>query len=164
MKPKYALIFLLILLLFIILIPSCYAILGASLKINGQAKIIGNWNISITNVEATKICVNCDAGTPSFSNTSLTFNASLMKPGDSITYEVTISNNGNIDATLKDITTNQDDTSVLQIITSPPLDVLKAGESTLVYITIYYDNSLENIETNITNDFICNINYVQKVS
>ena len=108
------------------------------------------------------VCENCDAGNPSFSGMEVSFDAKLLKPGDSITYEISVENIGNIDAVLNGITTNVSDMeNGLKITVSHPTETLEAGSSTIVFITIYYDENVEDIPKNIDN-FICNINYIQK--
>ena len=82
-----------------------YAILSQTLNISGIANMKGNWNVRITNMEllsenktgrATEV-------SSSYTNTTASFEADLYMPGDSIEYEVTVTNNGNIDAVLNDI-------------------------------------------------------------
>ena len=82
-----------------------YAILSQTLNISGIANMQGNWSVKITNMEllsenktgrATEV-------SSSYTNTTAGFEADLYMPGDSIEYEVTVTNNGNIDAVLNDI-------------------------------------------------------------
>ena len=82
-----------------------YAILSQTLNISGTANMKGNWSVKITNMkllEANKTG-RAENVSNTFTNTTASFEANLWMPGDSIEYEVTVENQGNIDAVLKDI-------------------------------------------------------------
>ena len=82
-----------------------YAILSQTLNISGTANMQGNWSVKITNMkllEANKTG-RAENVSNTFTDTTASFEANLWMPGDSIEYEVTVENQGNIDAVLKDI-------------------------------------------------------------
>ena len=82
-----------------------YAILSQTLNISGTANMQGNWSVKITNMkllEANKTG-RTENVSNNFTDTTASFEANLWMPGDSIEYEVTVENQGNIDAVLKDI-------------------------------------------------------------
>ena len=82
-----------------------YAILSQTLNISGTANMQGNWSVKITNMkllEANKTGRATEVSS-SYTNTTASFEADLYMPGDSIEYEVTVTNNGNIDAVLNNI-------------------------------------------------------------
>ena len=82
-----------------------YAVLSQTLNINGTANMQGNWSVKITNMkllEANKTG-RAENVSNTFTDTTASFEANLWMPGDSIEYEVTVENQGNIDAVLKDI-------------------------------------------------------------
>ncbi len=83
-----------------------YAILSQTLNISGTANMQGNWNVKITNMEllSNNKTGRAEEVSHSFTDTTATFEANLYMPGDSIEYEVTVENQGNIDALLKSIT------------------------------------------------------------
>ena len=83
-----------------------YAILSQTLNISGIARMQGNWNVRITNMEllSENKTGRAEEVSHSFTNTTATFTADLYMPGDSIEYRVTVENQGNIDALLKSIT------------------------------------------------------------
>ena len=83
-----------------------YAILSQTLNISGIANMKGNWNVKITNMELLdkNKTGRAEEVSHSFTDTTATFEANLYMPGDSIEYEVTVENQGNIDALLKSIT------------------------------------------------------------
>ena len=83
-----------------------YAILSQTLNISGTANMQGNWSVKITNMkllEANKTG-RAEEVSHSFTDTTATFTADLYMPGDSIEYEVTVENQGNIDDLLKSVT------------------------------------------------------------
>ncbi len=83
-----------------------YAILSQTLNISGIARMQGNWNVKITNMEllSKNKTGRAEEVSHSFTDTTATFEANLYMPGDSIEYRVTVENQGNIDALLKSIT------------------------------------------------------------
>ncbi len=84
-----------------------YAAFQTILKINGTTNINSNWDVKITAIEKTASVGATDKEAPSYDNTkglSATFNTNLTSPGDYATYKITITNNGSLDAILKNIT------------------------------------------------------------
>ena len=81
-----------------------YAILSQTLTINGIGNIKGKWDVEITDMKLINIAGKAEEVSSSFTDTSAVFAAKLYLPGDSIEYEVTVENKGNIDALLKSIT------------------------------------------------------------
>ena len=82
-----------------------YAVLSQTLNISGTANMKGTWDIKITDISEASRTGKADPGTPTISTSgvSASFEANLWMPGDSITYNVTVKNNGNIDAALKEL-------------------------------------------------------------
>ena len=82
-----------------------YAILSQTLNISGIANMRGEWDIKITDISEASRTGKADPGTPTISSSgvSASFEANLWMPGDSITYNITVKNNGNIDAALKEL-------------------------------------------------------------
>ena len=83
-----------------------YAILSQTLNIGGIANMRGVWDVKITKMELIEKNKTGRAENVSntFTDTTASFEANLYIPGDSIEYEVTVENQGNIDALLKSIT------------------------------------------------------------
>ena len=165
MRYKRICFIMLLFILYIVLIPSCYAYLNSNLKIEGMSNITGNWNVKITDVVATQVCDKCTSGEPSVTDMDVSLNASLFKPGDSVTYEVTIKNTGNIDAILSDATSTleeSDEDNPVKVTISRPVESLEAGASTIVFVTIHYDENVTEMPLNNVHNFSFNINYVQK--
>ena len=82
-----------------------YAAFQSVLKIKGTSTISSNWDVRITNIEKIENKGATEAeGTPKHDELSATFNTSFTTPGDYATYKIEITNNGSLDAVLKDIT------------------------------------------------------------
>ena len=94
-----------------------YAAFAQQLKINGTSEITTSWNIRITNIStiipsgsgAGDVNSTCDeSGTPKQCGDGLTasVSATLVSPGDSITYRIKLENKGSLNAVLSGITLN----------------------------------------------------------
>lgn len=103
-------------------------------------------------------------GEPQYTNTSATFSAKLLKPNDTITYEITIKNAGTIDAKLgnKTFTTDEEKGSPAIIYTTTnPANILKAGEETTFTVTVQYDPETKETPSVKTKTITGIIEYVQ---
>lgn len=96
-----------------------FAALSSVLNINGSATINGTWNVQITDIRVANTTGKANAGTPTHTASSATFDAQLSEPGDSVTYEVTVTNGGSINAVLNSAT--------------PTLNVKNAEYDAIVY-------------------------------
>lgn len=126
-----------------------YSAFATQLEINGNAEIVGEWNVEITKIEATTVTGQADAGTPTFTKTTAEFDADLKQPGDSVVYTITVENKGSIDATLANYTmTPQADGSpaILYTYTEPAED-LAAGGTTTFTVTVTYDANITEVPT-----------------
>ena len=82
-----------------------YALLSQSLTINGTASISSDWNVAITAIsEGTPTGTAENVSPATFTGTSATFNVKLVKPGDTMTYNITVSNLGDLNAELTGMT------------------------------------------------------------
>jgi len=82
-----------------------YAAFSTVLKIKGTSNINSNWDIQITNIEKIESKGSIDVeGTPKYESLTATFNTNFTTPGDYATYKIEITNNGSLDAILKNIT------------------------------------------------------------
>lgn len=138
-----------------------YSAFSGNLKLNGIAEIMGEWDVRITNVEVKKVSEGCDPGTPQYSNTSVTFDAKLAKPGDSITYLITIENAGTLDATLNNVLFVENGTLAISYSTTEIKENLKSGEITTFSVLVEYkSNYVDHLEDD-KNTIIGIIEYVQ---
>ena len=77
----------------VVLMGIAYAAFSTSLKINGTSSITSNFRVLITNIETGDIVGSAsNKEEPTYTDDSATFSASLEKPGDSISYNITVSN------------------------------------------------------------------------
>lgn len=141
-----------------------YSAFATQLNINGQSKIVGEWNIKITGISAENVSSGCDAGTPKYSNTKAIFDAKLQKPGDTITYIITIKNAGTIDAVLSSadfIPDNENGSPAISYEITNPAQSLKAGTETTCKVQIIYNKETTEVPSIKTKKIVGVIEYVQ---
>ena len=81
-----------------------YAAARTVLSINGTANLEATWDVSITGItEGVAKGKAYNKETPSYTGTNATFNVGFKSLGDSMDYEVTITNNGTMDAIVSNI-------------------------------------------------------------
>ncbi|MBR2840431.1 MAG: hypothetical protein IKF01_01010, partial [Bacilli bacterium] len=101
-KRKIVLAFLFILL---VMMGIGYSAFSSNLRITGNTKITSNWDVEITGISAPTINGSAEEeSVPTYDKLSANINVNLYEPGDSVEYDVTISNLGSIDATLDNYT------------------------------------------------------------
>ena len=83
-----------------------YAVFSTNLNIDAVGNISATWGISITNITSTITGTATNISDPTYTDVNATFHAGLKKPGDKITYAITVSNTGNIDAIITDVIIN----------------------------------------------------------
>lgn len=124
-----------------------FATLRSDLEITGNASISNTWNVQITDIQVQNTTGKAVAGTPTFNATSANFEAMLAEPGDSVTYNVTVTNGGSINAVLTSVSeefANLDtDSIVYTLAESNPkaTDKLAAGETHNFIVTATYKES-----------------------
>ena len=140
-----------------------YAAFATQITINGTAEIIGVWNVKITGIDVSFVSDGCDAGTPQFTDSTVTFDAKLVKPGDSITYLITVENNGTFDAKLSNAIFTPEENGSTAIIykTEEPLQLLKAGSVTKFLLCVTFDENTTEMPESTTKKITGVIEYVQ---
>ena len=126
-----------------------YAILSQTLNISGIANMKGTWDIKITDISEASKTGKADPGTPTISSSgvSASFEANLWMPGDSITYNITVKNNGNIDAALKELVPSVEN-GVQQVKFSNNAvqgKVLRQSESYTFQVSVVFDEDATEI-------------------
>ena len=129
-----------------------YAAFRTSLNIEGTSEITSTWDIKITNVTSGKKTGDAEnAKAPEWEDTRASMEANLYSKGDAMEYDVTILNNGSLDATLDDIITNKENANQEAVIITftgyKEGEVLKAGESKIVHVKIAYNPDYNGEET-----------------
>ena len=137
-----------------------YAAFQTRLEIKGTSKVTSNWNILITNVtEGTPTGSAENAIAPKWDKLTASMEANLYDKGDAMEYDVTIENQGTIDAKLNDILTNlQNSNSEAVLITFSGYtkgEILKAKSAKIIHVKIEYNPEYEGGETSseVTIDF-----------
>ena len=93
-----------VLCIWIVLMAVVFAIYQERLTITGTTHIDSNWDVRITNISYSDIVGDATEKTaPSYTNTTARLHVSLINPTDSITYNITVKNNGTLDARIKKI-------------------------------------------------------------
>lgn len=141
-----------------------YAAFSTTLNINGTANIDSNWDIKITDVTTKNIIGEATkAFEPVVSDTSATFKTNLTSPGDSMTYTVTVTNEGTVDAKVESINMTESQNPAIVFSTSGinENDLLKAGESQKYDVTIAYNSNVTTQPTELSGTLTVKLNYVQ---
>ena len=126
-----------------------YAVLSQTLNISGTANMRGTWDIKITDISEASRTGKADPGTPTISSSgvSASFEANLWMRGDSITYNITVKNNGNIDAALKELVPSVEN-GVQQVKFSNNAvqgKVLRQSESYTFQVSVVFDEDATEI-------------------
>ena len=109
MKKNTNLIIIKILCILIITMTVGFALFNQELNISGTSNIDSTWKIEITNIESKDVVGNAvNKETPSYNATTAYFNVGLTQPGDSITYNMEITNSGTLDAIVESIIIDKD--------------------------------------------------------
>ena len=141
-----------------------YAAFNAQLKINGTSSISSEWKVLITDITSGSIVGSAsNAAEPTHTETTATFSTNLVSPGDSITYTITVANQGSIDATLSSIEVNTGNNEAIEFETSgiEEGDNLLQGASDELYVKVTYSNSVTSQPENTTSTITVTLNYEQ---
>ena len=128
-----------------------YSILTSVVRIDGTASITSTWRIVFTDAkEKTMDKATTKAGPTITGGTSLSLSVELDEPGSQATYDVTVQNQGTIDAVVKEIRFNDGEPNDLKVVVSNLYKgfPLKAGESKTFQVIARWDPSVpESSET-----------------
>lgn len=141
-----------------------YAVFAQPLAHNAK-QITNTWNISFTDMYLQEKQGNVtELSSPSYNSTKANFYISMTGSGDKITYDLTITNSGSLDAEVDSIyiiPENQPGDSILYYTNGIDVgDILKAGESTHLTVTAAYNPSATSSSSR--KDMSVIINYKQK--
>ena len=141
-----------------------YAAFSQQLTINGTSTISSNWQVEITGVISKKINGTAsNDGEPVYSPEAVTFKTLLQSPGDSIEYEVTVTNKGTIPARLNKITqTSSTNPAIIYSVNNiSEGDVLDPDESKVFTVTVAYDQNVTTQPDALTSSLTVALDFVQ---
>ena len=143
-----------------------YAAFNSVLNISGTSGISSNWKILITNIETKNIVGGAtNASQPTgIGSLTATFNTNLVSPGDSIEYDITVSNQGSLNAVLEKITVSDSNNPAIKFTTSgiKQGDPLNAGGSAVLTVKVEYSNSVTSQPENTKSELKVTLDYVQE--
>lgn len=147
----------------IVLMGIGYAAFSAQLKINGTGNITSKWGIIISNVTSSATGSAYNIEEPTYGNTHMTFNTGLKVPGDKMVYEVTVKNNGTVDAILDSIEAQAKGSYAIKytIAGIEEKTRLAAGVSLKFTVMIEFDSNMTSIPSDTEKELIIDLNYVQ---
>ena len=151
----------------VLLMAIGYAAFSSVLNISGTGSISSSWNIKITNVEVSNTVGDASDGEgTTFEDLTATINSNLVSPGDSITYDVTVRNDGSLDAVLTDINLTESTNPAISFSTSNLTEgtELGSGEEAILKVTVTYNNSVTSQPENTSANLNVTLDYAQKGS
>jgi len=149
-----------------------YAAFQSVLKIKGTSSISSNWDIKITSItEGTKTgsatTTVDESGNKKISGVgtlTASVEADLVSPGDSIEYDITVTNSGSLNAKLEKITLSESNNPAIKFETSGLTegDTLTAnGGTATLKLKITYDSTVTTQPENTTGTISVTLDYVQ---
>ena len=141
-----------------------YAAFATNLNIGATSNITSTWNILITNISSTETGTATDTTTNKTPN-SLTANisAELQSPGDKVTYQITVANNGSLDAKLESLTMTTSNNDAI-LITKSGINqgsVLEANDTAVLTVVMEYNPEVTEQPSSTTASTTITFNYVQ---
>ncbi len=141
-----------------------YAAFRSQLTINGTSNITSEFKVLITDIQSKTLSgAATDAEAPSHTETTATFKTNLVSPGDSMQYDITVENQGNIDAVLESIDVNTSENEAILFETSGIKrgDKLLPEESDLLTVVVIYNPEITDQPENLNSEVTVTLNYVQ---
>ena len=143
-----------------------YAIFATNLKINGSVGISGKWLVHFTSITTGEKTTGASNNTdPTASGTTATMDANLELPGDSITYTLTLANDGNVNAIIGNVNAKAEGSNaiVFSIDGIKKGDKLAIGDSKTITIKIKYDENFTSQPEETSKILTVDIDCVQDV-
>ena len=142
-----------------------YAAFQSILNITGTSKVSSNWNILITDITTKNIVGEAsNAEEPTGKGTlTATFSTNLVSPGDSLEYDITVTNSGSLNAVLEKITVSDTNNPAIKFTTSgiKEGDALNAGGTATLTVKVEYDNNVTSQPENTKSELTVTLDYVQ---
>ena len=140
-----------------------YAAFSSQLKISGTSNITSNWSVKITDIQSKVVNgTPANASEPTHTDTTATFRTTLTSPGDTMQYDVTISNEGDIDAKLDKITVPESTNPAIgfEVKGIEEGSLLEAKQTALLTVTVKYNDVTEQ-PSNLTANLEVTLDYSQ---
>ena len=140
-----------------------YAAFSSQLKISGTSNITSNWSVKITDIQSKVVSgTPANASEPTHTDTTATFRTTLTSPGDTMQYDVTVSNEGDIDAKLDKITVPESTNPAIGFEVSGIEEgsLLEAKQTALLTVTVKYNDVTEQ-PSDLTADLEVTLDYSQ---
>ena len=129
-----------------------YALLTQAIKVGVEGTLNGVWDVYISDIKLKNSTGRAQELNPAYvsNKVNANFEVDLYMPGDSVEYEVTVKNDGNIDATLRTITTNATNTNedIRFTHTIKQGEVLKKESEAKFTFKIVFDERATTLPTN----------------
>ena len=141
-----------------------YAAFQSQLKISGTSNITSDFAVRITDIQSTVQSGQAsDATTPTHTDTTATFHTNLVSPGDAMRYDITVANEGNIDAVLDSIEVNTGSNDAITFETSgiKEGDALLKGATDVLTVIVRYNSSVTSQPENTESTITVTLNYGQ---
>ena len=141
-----------------------YAAFRTQLNINGTSNITSEFKVLITDIQSSVLAGEAtDAEEPSHTETTATFKTNLVSPGDSMQYDITVENRGDIDAVLESIDVNTSDNEAILFETTGIKrgDKLLPDESDILTVIVTYNPEITDQPSNLNATVTVTLNYVQ---
>ncbi len=164
-----------------------YAALSSQLTINGTAEVTSTWDVKMTNISEGSVS-NSAGVTPTAEvnskqisgNTTATFDVSFQTPGDTVEFDITVTNSGSLDAKLSNVTATATDGSggPLELTEENGINyevtidgqgieaakntiITNGGDTQTVHVKVYWDQNATAVPENATKKLTVNLEYVQ---
>ena len=92
-----------------------YAILSTKLNINGNTAVTSTWKVEFSGISVASTTGGATSKSSSYSATTVNFEVDLVQPGDELTYNVNITNYGDIKAEVKGATYTATDNDAIYV-------------------------------------------------
>ena len=140
-----------------------YAAFQSQLRISGTSNITSNWSVKITDIQSKVVSgTPTNAEAPTHTDTTATFRTTLTSPGDTMQYDVTVSNEGDIDAKLDKITVPESTNPAIGFEVSGIEEgsLLEAKQTAILTVIVKYNNVTEQ-PSDLTADLEVTLDYSQ---
>ncbi len=141
-----------------------YSAFSSKLDIKGSSMISSKWDIEITDLQLKQKVGSAEDVSHNYEMLNANMVANFYMPGDEITYEVTVSNLGSLDATLDNIKINMNSQDIIEFkvdgITSG--EELKQGASKKFDVIMKFNEDITTQPPLTSIEFEMYLNFLQK--